>query len=99
MTKITNDSNNALDGKVFGKDMIYKGLKELEMVISSTSGTYCVGNEVTAADTFLIPQLYNARRYNIEVNEFPTITAIEKRLNELAAVKSADALVQPDAVV
>lgn len=97
ITKITKDSGTHYDGKAFGKDMIHKGLMELESVLTSTSGEYCVGDEVTMADCLLVPQLYNARRFAIDVNEFPKISAIEMKLSELPAFKSAHADVQPDA--
>lgn len=35
----------------------------LERTLTQTAGRFCVGNEVTVADLFLVPQMYNARRY------------------------------------
>lgn len=38
-------------------------LVALEKILKRTSGQYCVGDGVTLADAFLIPQVYNANRY------------------------------------
>lgn len=38
-------------------------LTALEKMLQGTAGRYCVGNEVTVADIFLVPQVYNANRW------------------------------------
>ena len=46
----------------------------------TTAGVYCVGNEVTLADCMLVPQVYNARRWSVDLTDFPRISAIADRL-------------------
>ena len=73
-----------------------KGLDALEIIISKTKGKYCFGDNITLADAFLIPQLYNARRFKVDVSKYISILEVEKNLNEIEAFKLAHADNQPD---
>lgn len=81
----------------WAKEWITVGLKAFEKMISATQAKYCFGDEVTMADAFLIPQLYNARRFEVDMSQFPNIQTIEKNLEELEAFKKAHPSNQPDA--
>lgn len=59
---------------------LYQGLIALESKIKTTSGKYCVGDTITIADFFLVPQLRNARLFKIPLDQFPTLLQIEKTL-------------------
>jgi maleylacetoacetate isomerase/maleylpyruvate isomerase len=48
-----------------------------------------VGDEITVADLCLIPQCYNARRYEIRVEDYPTIARIEALALQSDACKAA----------
>jgi len=43
----------------------------------------------TAADVFLVPQLYNARRFNVPIDDFPTLLRAEENANKLEAFAAA----------
>ena len=76
---------------------IRTGLLAVEKVLlSCRSGKYCVGDEVTAADAFLVPQVYNAKRFKVDMEEMPVITEIIANLENLEAFKKAHPDVQPD---
>ena len=62
----------------------------------STDG-FCVGNTPTLADICLVPQLYNARRFGIDIADYPTIQRIEKTCLALPAFDAARPERQPDA--
>ena len=62
----------------WAKEWITKGLEIVEKILSSSRGKYCYGDEITLADAFLIPQLYNARRFGVEFENFPNILLVEK---------------------
>ena len=66
-------------------------------MVQPLSGKYCVGNAVTMADAALIPQLYNARRFEVDLSPYPTLLRIEAALAALPAVQQAHADLQPDA--
>lgn len=73
------------------------GLEGLERLVSTTAGTCCVGDDVTIADVCLVPQLFGARRFGVDLAPFPTLTRIEGRLVTLPAFVAADPANQPDA--
>jgi maleylacetoacetate isomerase/maleylpyruvate isomerase len=58
---------------------------------------YLFGDKVTMADVCLVPQIYNARRFNVDLAPYPRLVAIDERLAELPAVRSARPENQPDA--
>ena len=67
------------------------------MFLANSSGKYCFGDKVTAADAYLIPQVYNAYRFKVEMDKFPTIVKIVANLEQLDAFKKAHPSSQPDA--
>jgi maleylpyruvate isomerase len=75
------------------------GFKALEREVAGNrqQGPFCYGNRPTIADCCLIPQMYNARRFDCDLSKFPTLLAIEEHCNELAAFKDAAPEKQPDA--
>jgi maleylacetoacetate isomerase len=75
---------------------INKGLRSVEELLKETSGLYCVGDEVSVADLCLVPQVYSAKRFNIDLAQYPLICAINERLEKLDAFKRAHAHRQPD---
>ncbi|CAI2380789.1 unnamed protein product [Moneuplotes crassus] len=88
----------------FGGDMnewskfyITKGLKSVEAVLADTKGKYCIGDEPTVADCFLVPQIYNANRFEVDMTQFPLINEIHENLKELQEFKDAHPDVMPDA--
>jgi len=60
-------------------------------------GDYAFGAEVTLADVCLVPQVYNARRYNVSLDAFPRIVAVADACDELEAFSKAAPEQQPDA--
>jgi glutathione S-transferase len=81
----------------FAQHWILKGLEAFEQEIKKTAGMYSFGDQVTFADCALIPQLYNARRYNVDLSALTTILRVEEALNALPAFQAAIPANQPDA--
>jgi len=73
-------------------------LNAVEALAKETAGTYCVGDAPGLADAFLIPQLYAARRFRIDLSCCPTLLAIDERCQKLPAFAKAHPDNQPDAV-
>lgn len=65
------------------------GLRAFERQIESTRGQYCYGDTVTLADLALIPQVYNARRFQCDLSAYPNIVAIEQQCLALSAFAQA----------
>lgn len=68
-----------------------------ETLLKESRGKYCVGDQVTLADAFLIPQCYNADRFEVDLKQFPIISEIRASLEELEEFKKAHPSAQPDA--
>ncbi len=78
-------------------DFNRRGLAALERDAAQTAGRFLVGDEVTVADLCLVPQLYSARRYGVDVSAYPRLGRIEAACAELPAFQAAHADRQPDA--
>lgn len=63
----------------------------------SSEGRYCVGDRATLADVWLVPQLYNAGRWALDLAPFPTLVGIGKHCGTLDAFAAAHPTRQPDA--
>ena len=76
-----------------------QGLQALETTLArdTRSGKCCYGDTPTLADCCLIPQLYNARRFNCDLSTMPTILRIEEYCLSLDAFIKASPEKQPDA--
>jgi maleylpyruvate isomerase len=75
---------------------ITTGLAALESHALSSSGTYLIGDDVSLADVYLVPQLYVARRFGVDLEPFPTLLRVERACEVLPAFKRAHANAQPD---
>lgn len=82
--------------KRWTKLWIESGLANLEQVLKKTAGQFCVGDQVSAADAFLIPQCFSSRRFGVRVDDYPTIARIEAAANELVPFQKAHPEKQPD---
>jgi maleylacetoacetate isomerase len=68
--------------KKFAATFNERGLKAYEELLAQTErdglgGQFSVGNTLTAADLFLIPQVASARRFEVDVTPFPRVLAVE----------------------
>lgn len=77
------------------KHWINLGFSALEQQLSD--GPFCFGSTVSLADVYLIPQVYNAKRFNVDMTQFPKISAIDEHCNSLEAFINAKPENQPDA--
>jgi maleylacetoacetate isomerase len=71
---------------------IREGLTALEALAAPRAGNYIYGDEPTLADICLVPQLYNARRFAVPLDDYPTL----RRADETAASHPAFAAAHPD---
>jgi len=79
------------------KHWIEIGFEKIELMLSDSSD-YCVGKSPTLADICLIPQVFNAIRFKVDMAAYPKIAAIYERCNKLAAFDDAAPQHQPDAI-
>lgn len=74
---------------------IHEAFAALEQTCST--GPYVFGDALTAADVFLVPQMYNARRFDVDVAPFPKLVAVDTHCLTLPAFQAALPEAQPDA--
>ncbi|MGC4093453.1 MAG: maleylacetoacetate isomerase [Polyangiaceae bacterium] len=75
---------------------IEQGLTAFEHIARGSAGRFVVGNELTLADVFLIPQLAVARRMQANVDGLPLLLKIERECEQLEAFRAAHPEQQPD---
>jgi maleylacetoacetate isomerase len=68
---------------------IVEGLPAIEAYAKEHAGDFVCGNSPTLADVCLVPQLYNARRYNVPLDAYPTLLRAEESANRLEAFAAA----------
>ena len=80
---------------------IEEGFNSFEELIAGhpSTGQFCEGDTPTIADLCLVPQVYNARRFQIDMTPFPTIERIVAACLELSAFDAARPENQADAVL
>lgn len=73
------------------------GFAALERQLASSAGQYCFGDVPTLADVCLLPQVFNAQRFNVDMAPYPRLAAIADALAEVPAFADAHPSRQPDA--
>lgn len=69
---------------------IAAGFAGLEgMLKQDEAGRFAVGDSVSLADICLVPQVYNARRWGVDIAAFPRIAAVDANLAALPAFAAA----------
>jgi maleylpyruvate isomerase len=82
----------------WARNAIGGGLAALEVAVGDGgAGRFCHGDAPGLADCYLIPQLYNARRFGVETGGLPTLLRIEAACASLPAFQAAHPDRQPDA--
>ena len=61
------------------------GFTSIEKQLASSAGQYCFGDQLTIADICLVPQVYNALRFGLNMSKYPLIDRICKRCNMIDA--------------
>jgi maleylacetoacetate isomerase/maleylpyruvate isomerase len=77
---------------------ISEGFAALEPMIARHGAGYAFGDTPTLADACLVPQVYNAARFAVDLTPFPAIAAAAARAGEHPAIAAAHPNLQPDAV-
>lgn len=90
------------DAKVNGQwypHWIAEGFRSLEAFLldQKRHGRFCLGDHFTMADVCLIPQVFNAQRFNCELAPYPTVMRLFEAGAALEVVKKVEPSTQPDA--
>ena len=77
---------------------VRRGFTAVETWLSDeATGEYCHGDRPGLADCFLVPQVYNAQRFECDLGPYPNIRRINERCLQLPAFRNASPENQPDA--
>ena len=75
---------------------INEGLSALEALASPRAGDFLFGDQPGLADVCLVPQLFNARRFNVPVGDYPTLLRADDNAGRLPAFAAAHPDAQED---
>ncbi len=89
--KITADQKSQWQNK-----WITEGLSAVEKTLAPYSGKFCFGDTMSAADLFLIPQLFSSLRFGVDISVYKQLSAINDNCLALEAFKKAHPLRQID---
>ena len=91
---VTEDQKNA-----WYRHWVETGLETVEAMLAgdSRTGVFCHGDAPTLADVCLVPQIFNAQRFNCRLDHVPTVMRIHRQCLGLAAFASSVPTEQPDA--
>ncbi|KAL3107969.1 hypothetical protein niasHT_012877 [Heterodera trifolii] len=80
----------------WARHWIEQSFDVFEKALAKTAGKYAYGDQISLADICIPPQVYNAKRFGVDMAQFPTIARLDETLAEVPAFKSADCYHQPD---
>lgn len=85
--------------EIWVRHWICHGFRAVEELLSDdpSTGMFCEGDTPGLADLCLVPQVYNAYRFGVDMTAFPTIHRIHRRCEEMEAFQDARPENQPDA--
>ncbi len=84
-------SSDPSEQKAWAREFIERGLGIFEALCLKSRGAFSVGDEPSLADVFLIPQIYSAERFGLDLSRFPAIRSIHENLKLLPAFSSSHA--------
>ena len=90
-------TNRGVDPGEWGRLFVRLGLEAIERTAAASAGQFLVGDALTLADVYLVPQLYNGRRFGVDLSLFPTLLRVEAACLALPAFDRARPERQPDA--
>ena len=73
------------------------GFAALETLIGRHGGTFAYGDRPTLVECYLVPQLYSAERFDVDVSPYPRLLAAANAARALPEVAAAHPDRQPDA--
>jgi maleylacetoacetate isomerase len=82
-----NHSQDEIDA--WYRHWVREGLDALEALAAPKAGKYLFGGGPTAADVCLVPQLYNARRFDVPLDDYPTLLRADENANKLEGFAAA----------
>ena len=84
------NSNGGISMQSWMQAFIPEGLRAVERMLGEPeTGRFCHGDRLGMADICLVPQIYNARRWEIPLDDMPNIRRIMANLEQIDAIRRA----------
>jgi maleylacetoacetate isomerase len=82
---------NELDGdaQIWARHWISEGFKSLETIAVESDSKFLLTDKAGYFECFLIPQIYNARRFDVDMAAFPRLVEIDAKCQALPAFDAA----------
>jgi len=82
----------------WARNWIRAGFQAYEALLAKDTarGAYSFGGKPSLADVYLVPQVESARRFSVDLDEFPHIQAVDAACARLEAFRNAEPSRQPD---
>lgn len=81
----------------WSRSVMSDGFRGLEALLARSAGAFAVGDEATLADVFIVPQVFNAARWKVDMTPYPTLARVADAAAQLPAFRAAAPAAQPDA--
>ena len=78
------------------KHWISKGMTAAEAILAKHAGKYSFGDQITAADAFLVPQVFSSLRFEVDLKKLTTVCRVFDNCMKHEAFIQADPFHQPD---
>lgn len=82
-------SSDPAEQKKWAQHWIKNGLQTLEVLAKKDAGEFCYQDSFTLADACLLPQIYNAERYEVDVKAYPTLSRVRANTEALPCFMSS----------
>lgn len=83
-------SDDPHERKRWAQHWIRNGLEAYETLVKPTAGQFSFGDSLTLADLFLIPQCYNAERFEVPLDAFPTVARIHRAARATESCRASE---------
>ncbi len=91
-------SSETSEQQRFAAHWIHRGMIKIEqLLLKIPSGSFCFGGQLSLADICLIPQVYNAKRFGLNLADYPRAAAIYHHCFTLEDCKLSSPEYQVDA--
>lgn len=98
LEKLTSDYGASDEARAaWNRHWIAIGFGAIEARLAASAGRHAVGDAISLADICLVPQMYNARRYGLDLGPYPRILAADAAARALPAFAAAAPEAQADA--
>lgn len=99
LKKLAADYKETAEGQAaWNRHWIDSGFVAIEARLAQTAGAFAVGDTPGLADICIVPQLYNARRFGVDLTPYPHLVAVDAAARALPAFMAASPENQPDFV-